>query len=80
MFLIVALAHPSSQDIPKWVRSMLINEELTLKKLEVFLAFMRTGKRARADAQSPAIFSRTRLRSCSALSNNCASNASSSSI
>lgn len=30
---------------------MLIDEELTLKKLEVFLAFMRTGNLARAAAE-----------------------------
>ena len=32
---------------------MLIDEELTLKKLEVFLAFMRTGNLARAAAEHP---------------------------
>lgn len=37
--------------IPKRVRPMLIDEELTLKKLEVFLAFMRTGNLARAAAE-----------------------------
>ncbi len=37
--------------IQKRVRPMLIDEELTLKKLEVFLAFMRTGNLARAAAE-----------------------------
>jgi LysR family malonate utilization transcriptional regulator len=37
--------------IPKRVCIMLIDEELTLKKLEVFLAFMRTGNLARAAAE-----------------------------
>eukprot|EP01030_Chromulinospumella_sphaerica_P024834 gene24834-24937_t len=30
---------------------MLIDEEFTLKKLEIFLAFMRTGNLARAAAE-----------------------------
>lgn len=35
----------------KSLRTMLIDEELTLKKIEVFLAFMRTGNLARAAAE-----------------------------
>ena len=48
---------PKSRDlgtiggIRKRARAMLIDEELTLKKLEVFLAFMRSGNLARAAAE-----------------------------